>query len=268
MSTVQPPATSMGTVFVVGYDGSPTSEQALAWAVTQASLQGGSVRVVYAVPPVSESVTPFGGSITPDFTMIEQAAEQVLAVAVAHAHQLAPGLVVLARIVHESAPAALLSSSGPDTVLVMGSRGLGGFAELLVGSTALQLAMHAPCPLVVIRPSSSADAADPGSGAGRIVVGADGSAASGPAVRWALSQASVSGVGVTAVRAWPKPPAGVPAPGRGLPEYVVTAEVEGTEARLLGDSLASASAEFPDVDVRQEVCRTITTGQRAWCRTP
>jgi len=254
MSTDQAPASSpaaAGTVFVVGYDGSPTSRQALTWAVEQARLRQGSVRVVYAVPPFTQAVTPFGGSITPDFTVIEQAAEQVLASAVAQAHSLAPEVPVDTRIINDSAPAALLASSDPDTVLVVGSRGLGGFAELLVGSTAVQLATHARCPLVVLRPTATGGGS--GSGAGRIVVGVDGSAASEHAVRWAMSQAATAGVGVTAVRAWRKPPLALPAGGDDLPEYVLADELEAAEARLLAESLASASAQFPDVDLRQEV---------------
>jgi len=242
-----------GTVLVVGYDGSQTSQEALAWAVAEARLRGGSVRVIYAVPPFAETVSPFGGSIGPDFAAAEQAGEQVLAGAVGQAQHLAPGVVVDTRVVHASAADALLGSSDRDSLVVVGSRGHGGFAGLLVGSTGVQLANHASCPVVIIRPSAAGPAAPAGSGAGRIVVGVGGSAASDQALDFALAEASLRGVGVTAVEAWKKPPADLPPAGDDLPSFVVADEMQGTQTRLLSDSLAAASAHFPGVDLRQEV---------------
>jgi nucleotide-binding universal stress UspA family protein len=256
MSTEDSPVRAVpesGTVLVVGYDGTQTSQDALAWAVAEARLRGGSVRAIYAVPPFAETVTPFGGSIGPDFAAAEQAGEQVLASAVAQAQRLAPGVVVDTRVVHACAADALLGSSDAESMVVVGSRGHGGIAHLLVGSTGVQLANHANCPVVIIRPAATGPAAPAGSGAGRIVVGVDGSAAADQAVRFALTEASVRGVGVTAVDAWKKPPPGLPPTSGDLPPFVVADEMEGTQTRLLSDSLAAVSAQFPGVDLRQEV---------------
>jgi nucleotide-binding universal stress UspA family protein len=237
---------------VVGYDGSPTSVAALSWALEAAGLRGAGVRVVYAVPPTPEIVAQFGGSIAPDFAMAGEAGAQVLAAAVAEAHRVAPDIAVDTRVVYASASAALLTDTHEDEMLVVGSRGLGGFAELLVGSTGVQLASHARCPVVVIRPQASGRQPEPGSGAGRIVVGVDGSPVSDEAVHFAFQEASLRGVGVTALHAWEKAPYDRPPAGSDLPAYVVADELAGTEARLLADVLGTSTSRYPDVDLRQE----------------
>jgi len=236
---------------VVGYDGSQTSRQALTWALHAARLRGSGVSIVYACPPTAEVVAQFGGSIAPDFSALERAAEQVLAAAAEQAHREAPDVNVDTRVVYAAASSALLTDTDEAAMVVVGSRGLGGFSELLVGSTGVQLAAHARCPVVVIRPQ--AGDGQPGAGSGRVVVGVDGSPSSDAAVGFAFTEAALRGAGVSAVHAWDRPPYDVPPPSHDpLPSYVVADEVAGTESRLLSEMLGAWPSKFPEVDVQHE----------------
>lgn len=130
---------------VVGVDGSPASLDALRWAAHQAELTGACL----------EAVTSWSYPTTYGFPVIanvdwEQGARTVLDQAVVEALGDAGESVV--RRVAEGHPARLLAdvSEGAD-LLVVGSRGHGGFAGLLLGSVSEYVVAHAPCPVVVVR---------------------------------------------------------------------------------------------------------------------
>jgi nucleotide-binding universal stress UspA family protein len=91
--------------------------------------------------------------------------------------------------------------------VVVGNCGFEGFPGLLVGSVAVQVAAHARCPVIVVRPHvepAPADGRQP-EGAGSVVVGVDGSRLSETAIEFAFAEAALRGVGVTAVHAWSYP---------------------------------------------------------------
>lgn len=125
---------------VVGVDGSPTSLLALRWAVEQARLSG-SILVPLGV---TDSGRHAGGS--------DEAARQSLAAA---ARQAGAGdgqpVTVEPAVRHGHAAEELLAAAEGAGLLVLGSRGRGGFSRLLVGSTSTQCAGHATCPVVVVR---------------------------------------------------------------------------------------------------------------------
>lgn len=138
---------------VVGVDGSPASLDALRWAAHQAELTGASL----------EAVTSWSYPTTYGFPVIanidwEQGARTVLDQAIADALGEAGHVVV--RRVAEGHPARLLAdlSVGAD-LLVVGSRGHGGFTGLLLGSVSEHVVTHAPCPVVVVRHPAVAGAA-------------------------------------------------------------------------------------------------------------
>jgi nucleotide-binding universal stress UspA family protein len=139
---------------VVGVDGSPASVDALRWAAQQAALTGASL----------ETVTSWSYPTTYGFPVIanvdwEQGARAVLEQAITDALGEA-GPPVRRRVV-EGHPAQVLAraAEGAD-LLVVGSRGHGGFAGLLLGSVSEHVVAHAPCPVVVVRhcPPASAGA--------------------------------------------------------------------------------------------------------------
>lgn len=235
---------------VVGYDGSDTSRQALDWALATAARRHLPVVVVHAftlpLPPVP--VAP--GYAGPSEGALRAGAEAVLAEATEHATRVAPDVEVSTRLVSAPAALALLDGVEDAEMVVVGSRGLDGFSELLVGSTGVQLATHAPCPTVIIRPQRHET--EPGPEAGRIVVGVDGSPVSDAALAFGFEEASLRGIGLTAVHAWDSPSFDLPGHGAPLPADVV-AETGAEEWPLMAEAIAGWREKFPDVDVRSVV---------------
>ena len=138
---------------VVGVDGSPESHAALAWALEEARLRREPVHAVHAwLMPIA-----FAGG-APPFVLPEahhelrQEGERVLDEALAEvAGGADPGVPVERSVVEGPAAQVLLRAAAGADLLVLGSRGRGGFAGLLLGSVSQQCAHHAPCPLVIVR---------------------------------------------------------------------------------------------------------------------
>jgi nucleotide-binding universal stress UspA family protein len=130
---------------VVGVDGSLHSERALAWAVDYAKLNGALLRIVGAwdLPPA------LGGTIAyADPAFYRQAAEGFVTAAVG----LVPDGVRTECQVIEGHPAHVLTHESDDaSLLVLGSRGRGGFADMMLGSVTDYCSHHARCPVVIVR---------------------------------------------------------------------------------------------------------------------
>ena len=138
-----------GSRVVAGVDGSPSSVSALRWAIGQAALTGAAVDAVIAWHyPVAGGFgwTPVGTEASFDF---KENSAKVLADAISAA---GPGDVpVRARVVEGDPAQVLLDACEGADLLVVGSRGHGGFTEALLGSVSQHCVHHAPCPVVVIR---------------------------------------------------------------------------------------------------------------------
>jgi nucleotide-binding universal stress UspA family protein len=93
----------------------------------------------------------------------------------------------------------------------------------------------------------------PGSEAGRIVVGVDGSQSSERALATAFEESSLRGVGLTAIQAWTQPYFDMPGSGASVPDSVVVDSFRGEEMRWLSEQLAGWREKYPDVDLRQVV---------------
>jgi nucleotide-binding universal stress UspA family protein len=140
------PADSGGQgAIVVGVDGSESSEEALRWAARQAHLTGDTVHAVtswvwptmYAYMPVVDFDWAKNGSV-----ILEQALANALG---------ETGAKDVCRHVVEGHPAvALLDVASDANLLVVGSRGHGGFAGMLLGSVSQHVVSHATCPVVVV----------------------------------------------------------------------------------------------------------------------
>jgi nucleotide-binding universal stress UspA family protein len=132
---------------VVGVDGSAGSRRALRWAIEQASRTGDSVEAVgvWHVPYAAGAY----GVPAMDPGVFEQAAAEAVDRSVAEA--LDHSEVVVEQTVMNGSPAGCLldAAKGAD-LLVVGQRGLGGIAGLLLGSVSHAVTHHAPCPVVVI----------------------------------------------------------------------------------------------------------------------
>lgn len=133
---------------VVGVDGSECAEKALAWAVGEARLRGDRVRAVHAWEyPVNGAAY---GMMTPQLGLEElrDAAKATLDEAV---EPLRNGVPIEEVLVEGSAARALMRAAEDADLLVVGSRGLGGFRRLLLGSVSTQCAHHSHCPVVIVR---------------------------------------------------------------------------------------------------------------------
>ncbi|MEX2618782.1 MAG: universal stress protein [Egibacteraceae bacterium] len=138
---------------MVGVDDSPGAQRALEWALAEAAVHQWTVRLVHAIPPI-QSLYPYGMGEMVWLDDInegaEKAARELLDAALAQAGGAPAGVAV--EYVTRFAPAAnlLVEESRGKALLVVGSRGRGGFTGLLLGSVSQQVAHHADCPVVVI----------------------------------------------------------------------------------------------------------------------
>jgi nucleotide-binding universal stress UspA family protein len=144
----------MGTI-VVGVDGSDRSLAALRWAVDEARLRDDRVLAVYAwEPPLVAAVdippTPDSQAYLPELlAQAQEGAEALVERAVATVR--GEGVTVEPSAIEGSAASVLLDAAEHADLLVVGSRGKGGLAGLLLGSISQQMAQHAPCPVVIHR---------------------------------------------------------------------------------------------------------------------
>lgn len=147
-----------GYRIVVGVDGSEPSMRALRWAVRQAKLTGGSVDAVTAWHcPTNVGVAPVAFDGLADF---ESDAKRILTEALAEVRGLVPEVLVESQVGEGNAAEVLLRAAKGADLLVVGSRGHGGFASALLGSVSLHCVQHAHCPVVVIRADDEVAAAD------------------------------------------------------------------------------------------------------------
>lgn len=139
---------------VVGVDGSDSSVSALRWALREARLRGARVRVVHAwsYPQVS---TYHEAAHVLNVPFADEAAV-LLDRVVEDAAPDALGVEIEKKVVESEPAPALLEAARDASMLVVGSRGLGGFSGLLLGSVSQQCAHHATCTLVIVREGSDA----------------------------------------------------------------------------------------------------------------
>ncbi|WP_067461350.1 universal stress protein [Actinomadura macra] len=182
----------MSEPIVVGIDGSDEAEHALDWAAAEAGLRQRPLHIVHAVENWPYKTPLFAPPETAErFT---RAAHMLLAGAREHVQKRWPDLETSTAAVAGETPEALREQSEKACELVLGSRGRGGFASLLLGSTSLRVAEHSPVPVVIVR----GDAAD----RGEIVVGIDPKRDASAILDYAFDAAALRGARVRIVHAW------------------------------------------------------------------
>jgi nucleotide-binding universal stress UspA family protein len=228
---------------VVGFDGQPPAERALDWAVAEAQRAKAPLHVVYARMMPLRGPTPEAG-----FAVHTTESDEVLGAAIDRVRSLAPGLSVTTASAYRNAAALLVDESRDATCLVVGARGRSALGRVFLGSTSIDVAAHAPCPVVVVRELPQQLPDRPG-----VVVGSDGSELSEAAIAAGFEQADRLGVPLTVVHAWY-----LDSDGTGL----ATLETEDLrlavaqeEEALASEVVAGWSEKFPDVTVRQRILR-------------
>jgi nucleotide-binding universal stress UspA family protein len=153
-----------------------------------------------------------------------------------------PGLEVSGAIGTGSPQRGLLAVAKEAAMIVVGARGIGGFAGLLMGSVSGQLAEHAACPVAVVRPvhGSAVD----------VVVGIDGSPESGRALQLGLAEARRTGGTLIALHAYRYAPvAAAYAPNPGIDQFSQRELAEENLDRALGD----VEERNPDVKIERRI---------------
>lgn len=135
---------------VVGVDGSPASLQAVTWAAHEAKLRGSEIEILHSwsMPFVVDPM-----AMMPMMFPMEEmvaSANKIVAAAAAIVASVDSKIRVATRIERGAASEHLIIAGKSADLLVVGSRGHGGFAGLLLGSVAQQVANHASCPMVIV----------------------------------------------------------------------------------------------------------------------
>jgi nucleotide-binding universal stress UspA family protein len=132
---------------VVGVDGSEAGRDALQWAVDEARRRNATLEVVHAWHQPASTTYEFSGGM--DLGLMEEIARGVLGAAVDSVD--ASGLPAVEwKVLMGGAAEILVEEAKGAALLVVGSRGRGGFTGLLLGSVSQQVSHHAPCPVVII----------------------------------------------------------------------------------------------------------------------
>ncbi|MEV6246740.1 universal stress protein [Streptomyces sp. NPDC051742] len=232
----------MSGLVIVGADGSASSLVAVETAATEARWRGAGLRIVHAFrwPPTQ---MPMGPPVPPpDEDEIWRIVQGLVMEAVERARATAPSVDVTHTVVTGEPLTVLEAQSRAAELAVVGSRGMGGFVGLLVGSTAVHLAAHSRCPVLVVREQSEPT--------GPVLLGVDASLAGAAAVNFAFAEAELRGAGLLAVHAWTTWNAPVPPPQDPAEPYASSpGMLAQSEERLLAEAVAGHRERHPDVPV-------------------
>lgn len=226
---------------LVGYDGSPGAEEALCWAVEEAQLRDLPLTICHAW----RWPYPFHPPEQYVLEQVESVGAAVLEAGVRRAGELAEGLAVRTVLAMGAVSAALLEGAHDAELVVLGSRGYGGFEDLRVGSAAVQVAEHSVGPVIVVRPTLPPVRWD----GVRVVVGVDGSPASRAALDFAFAAAELRGGSVMAVCGWWDSGA-LPGPNR-VP-FTDPSAVRQDAAEKFEEAVAPWPLRYPKVPVATE----------------
>lgn len=225
---------------VVGSDGSEQSRTAVRWAAAEARLHGVPLKILTAYTWNGPAEAFDGVAELPD--VIAQQFDQMAAAAAAEARTCEPGIEVSGAAVIGDPISILLDAARSAAMLVVGNRGRGGFASLLLGSVSQQVVTHATCPVVIVRGGRRETPSGP------ITVGVDGSASAQRALALGFDQAQRRGCGLLAVRSYPVP---TPPYEMGMPPLPYDPDAASRDAaRDLEATLAPWRDKYPAVRVK------------------
>ncbi|MET7752084.1 universal stress protein [Micromonospora sp. NPDC005367] len=254
----------MNRPVVVGVDGSPASLVAAEEAARAAVRRQLPLHLVHGyLHPLGYGVplNPYDLGVPaptePAQRMLEQTAAELAGDR--------PGLHVEVRQVAGGPGAALVEESHRAELVVVGSRGLGGFTGLLLGSVGAQVAAHAHCPVLVVRPAGG-----PAPVLGPVLVGVDGSESASLAVRYAAEEAVRRGAELVLVHVTGgdhadavgarDPRAGGPTPPEDEPllaTAVAAARVEHPDLTVTGRTVRAASAEQALIEASRDAALVV-----------
>ncbi|WP_030911332.1 universal stress protein [Streptosporangium amethystogenes] len=235
----------MSALIIAGTDGSTGATAAVEWAADDAARTGLPLRIVTAVHRWPNDLSRF---VAPDGEdLMTRGARRILDEAEATARTRHPAIEVSTALI-EGLPPVVLRDQGQDaTEIVIGSRGLGGFAGAVIGSVSMHVAGHAHCPVVVVRPGQVPTHGEIGE-IGEITVGIDDSDACEPALAYAFEQAKLRGCTLRAIYAWQLPVHAY------APEIAYDMdEIRIAQHAVVADRLATWQQKYPEVSLIENV---------------
>ncbi|MFC9530732.1 universal stress protein [Streptomyces sp. NPDC056975] len=242
----------MGNLVVAGVDGSPSGLAAVEVAAREARWRRAELRVVYALwPVITPGPVPMAAApFSPLEGVLPDEVESALTAALHRAASVAPQVEITHDVVAGEALTVLEAQSRDADLVVVGSRGRGGFVGMLLGSTAVYLTAHGHCPVMVVRGEPDA--------AGPIVLGVDGARAGEDAVDFAFAEAALRGAEIVALHAWTPDNVPLPLAPPQLADVPQAGAVAESEERLLAQALAGRQEKYPQVSVKHELVLGVT----------
>jgi nucleotide-binding universal stress UspA family protein len=231
---------------VAASDGSEESLRAVDWAAREAVLRGAPLRIVSAPGLLPRMVGSRGHSDYKTVSdVIRDESDYALTAATARAAKVAPDLLIDADHL-EGGPAEAVTAAGSGALmLVVGSRGVGAFAAMILGSVSRYAATHASSPVVVVRDEIGATHRQVGVGIG----GLEGNTA---ALTFAFEEAALRKASLMAVHAWQTPSSDISRAGIALTAPSRNA-LEAEATRQLDALLDEWREKYPDVPVSHDV---------------
>jgi nucleotide-binding universal stress UspA family protein len=231
---------------VAGTDGSEESLRAVDWAAREAVLRGAPLRIVSAAPLLPRMVPRAGptGYDTVTDTLVKDR-DRALAAAAERAAKMAPGVLIDTDQLTGQPAQAITESGAGALMLVLGSRGVGAFTAMVLGSISRYAASHASCPVVVVRDETAATHRQVGIGIGDLDHCAD-------SLTFAFEEAGLRQATLLAIHAWHAPQADI---SRAGDTFTVAGphDLRDEAARQLEALLNEWRAKYPDVPVSQDV---------------
>ena len=230
---------------VAATDGSEVSLRAAEWAAREAALRGAPLRIVSAAALLPRMI---GGHAMSGYDTvadtIREHRDQALAAAAERAAKTSPALLIDTDHL-DGPPAEAVTASGSGALmLVVGSRGVGGFAAMVLGSVSRYAATHASCPVVVVREAAESARRQVGIGIGDLENTAS--------LTFAFEEAALRKASLIAIHSWHLPESGISRAGPVFAEpagYVAETET----AKRLEQLLDDWRAKYPDVPVSQDL---------------
>jgi nucleotide-binding universal stress UspA family protein len=229
---------------VVGVDGSGSADRAVEWAAAEAARRGVALRLVSAFSwTTSDHPVRHDGRVAQYRDQLLEAARHRLARAARIAEDTSPGTETAPQV-EIGAPIEVLGSEARRAqLLVLGDRGLGGVAGLVLGSVAVALAARGACPVVIVRGETrNTD--------GPVVVGIDESTVSEAALRFAFAAAAVRGAELVVLHAWS--PTAI---DKALEPLMDWDAVANKEDAAIAERLSGWGQKYPQVTLRRSVVR-------------
>ena len=231
---------------VAGTDGSEESLRAVEWAAREAVLRGAPLRIVAAAGTPPRMISRAGAGEYETVTdVLLNSRDQALALAAERAAKAASGVLIDTDQLSGGPADAITDSGAGALMLVLGSRGVGAFTAMVLGSVSRYAASHAACPVVVVRDETSP-------GHGQVGIGVGDLEHSGTALTFAFEEASLRQASLLAVHAWHTPQADFSRAGQQFTPPG-TAALQADAARHLAGLLEEWKAKYPDVAVSQDI---------------